>query len=68
MRYWLLVLRRKMGLTQHELAEKVGVSRQTISQIENGYGLRKNTAKRIAEVMSFDWTKFYEDEARTSNP
>lgn len=55
--------REEKGITQEELAIKVGVARQAISAIE--CGIAKPTvenAKKIAEVIGIDWTEFYETE------
>lgn len=54
--------REKKKLTQLQLAERVDVQRQTISNIE--CGLAKPTvenAKKIAKVLEFDWTEFFND-------
>lgn len=55
-------VRETAGMTQEALAEKVGVIRQTISNIECGIALPSvPTAKAIAEVLEFNWTEFFED-------
>lgn len=52
--------REEKKLTQNELAESVGVIRQTISNIECGINRPSpELAMRIAEVLEFDWTEFY---------
>lgn len=45
--------RKKLGLTQAELADKVGISRNSMSRIECGDGLNMTayTAVRIAKVL-----------------
>lgn len=54
--------REAAGVTQEQLAEKVGVVRQTISNIECGLALPSvPTAKAIAEVLEFSWFKFFDD-------
>lgn len=58
----LRITREQEGITQTELANKVGVTRQAISLFE----LKVNKpsvaiAKKIGEVLHFDWTQFYED-------
>ena len=55
--------RQKAGLTQEQLANKVFVIRQTISSIECGL-IRPSveTAKRIAGVLGFNWTLFFDEE------
>lgn len=48
------------GLSQQELADKVGVIRQTISHIETGR-MRPSvtTAQAIAEVLRLNWADFF---------
>lgn len=60
-RNWLIEYRQKKGLSQEKLAELVGITQQAYSQYENG-GRRPSveTAKKIAEILEFEWTKFYE--------
>ena len=56
--------REHAGLLQIDLAAKAGVSQGAISQYENGSNQPSvEVAKRIAEVLSFDWTLFFEDPA-----
>ncbi|SFU39326.1 helix-turn-helix transcriptional regulator [Alicyclobacillus macrosporangiidus] len=55
--------RRDMGLSQQEMADLVKISRSYYTNIE--LGTRRpgvETAKRIAGVLGFDWTRFYDDE------
>lgn len=56
-------LRESKGMTQEKLAKKVGVTRQYIGTLE-GQGATPSVevAKKIAKVLGFNWTKFYEDE------
>lgn len=56
-------IRRAKSMTQQSLANLVNVKRQTISAIENGAKPKVATAKKIAAVLDFEWTKFYEDQA-----
>lgn len=61
MRKWLIDIRGKR--TQTEIATLCGISQNFYSCIETGE--RKpsvEVAKKIASVLGFDWTKFYEDE------
>ena len=59
-------IREAAGMTQEQLAEKVGVIRQTISNIECGISFPSiPTAKAIAEVLEFDWKEFYEDKVES---
>jgi transcriptional regulator with XRE-family HTH domain len=63
MRNWLLELRKQRNLTQAEIAEQADIARTTYSMIETG---ERNTsvdnAKKIAHVLGFDWTIFFEDQ------
>jgi len=62
-------LREKKLLTQQQLAEMVGVDRTLISKIESGAAQPSvTTAKKIATVLGFDWTKFFEDEHAATKP
>ena len=58
--------RRGLGLTQAELAADVGVTRQTISQVESGdYNPTLQLCLRIARRLGTDLnTLFWEDEPR----
>ena len=65
MRQWLKELREQSGLSQCSVAEKSGISQNYYSAIETGERgkpLNVNVAKKIAEALHFDWTRFYEDE------
>ena len=53
--------REQKKITQQELANKVGVTRQMISAIEKGARPSVKTAQKIANALSFDWTRFYEE-------
>ena len=65
MRTWLKVRRVAWQLKSGDVAKAAGISQPVYSQIENG---KKNpsvaTAKRIASVLGFEWTKFFEDEGK----
>lgn len=53
--------RLKKGLTQQQLANKLGITRQTISHIECGRIKPSiDNAKAIANVLGFKWANFYE--------
>lgn len=55
-------IREAAGMTQEQLAGKVGVVRQTISNIECGLALPSvNTAQSIARVLEIDWFLFFDD-------
>jgi len=64
MRQWLKELRNKSNnLTQEQLAKAVGISRTMITEIENGNANPSvEVAKKIAAVLGFDWTWFFEDD------
>lgn len=52
-------------LTQKELATLCGVKRTTITEIENGNSRPSiDTAKAIAKVLGFNWTKFFDDKRK----
>lgn len=54
-------IRVKAGMTQEQLAEKCHVVRQTIGEIERGVNTPSiPTAKKIGEVLGFDWTEFFD--------
>ncbi len=52
--------RKEKGLTQQEMADEVGVSRQYYNDIENGKRQPSVTiAKKIGEVLEVEWTIFF---------
>ena len=52
--------REAAGMTQEALAEKVGVVRQTISNIECGLAFPSvPVAQAIAEILEFNWFEFF---------
>ena len=60
--------RKCIGMTQNEVAKAVGISRAFYTNIENGKKLYSvETAKKIAQVLNFDWTDFFEDEPSEQN-
>ena len=59
----LKVIRMEHGMSQVELAEKVGVNYRTISTYEIGTReLPVKIAKKIGEILEIDWWTLYEDE------
>ena len=61
-RTWLTQRRLEKGFTQIELAKKVGVSNQTISDIERGVrNPSPKLAMKISKVLGFDMSYFYKD-------
>lgn len=63
MRRWLKELRLNKGLTQLEVAKRSGIERSYYTMIETGNRTPSpQVSKRIALVVGFDWTIFFEDE------
>ena len=63
MRNWLRKIRKEQKLSQHEIADMVGISQTYYSAIEVGTrNVMVPTAKKIAAALGFDWQRFYEDE------
>lgn len=61
-RDWLINYRIKKGLSQSEVARQAGVTQQMYNFIENNKREPSvEVAKKIADVLNFSWTKFYED-------
>lgn len=48
------VRRRKLGLSQEELAQKIGVRQRTLSDIENARSARLDTLLRILAVLDLE--------------
>lgn len=68
MRTWLKNIREKAGLSSYKAAELAGISQSYYFSIESGSRgnpLNVDVAKKIAEALHFDWTRFYEDEDKT---
>jgi putative transcriptional regulator len=62
MRQWLIQMRVIKGLTQLQVAKLCGISRSYYSGIELGTrNAKPSTAKKIASVIGFDWTLFFEE-------
>lgn len=61
MREWLKDMRLNQHMTQAEVARQVNISQPSYWAIEQGKRNPSRTnAKKIAAVLGFDWTKFYE--------
>lgn len=59
---WLKEVRKGKEMTGAEVAEAVGVTQQFYSFIENGRRRPSvDVAKRIAAVLGFEWTRFFEE-------
>ena len=62
-RKWLHEARKNKNLTMAEVAAKSNISESYYSMIESGNrDVPVHTAKKIASVLGFNWTRFYEDE------
>lgn len=60
MNRWLLDYRNRHGkLTQEKVATLANVDRSYYTKIENGVIPSVKVAKRIAAVLGFDWTLFF---------
>ena len=65
MENWLMNKRVQAGLSQLQVAKSAKISQSYYSAIENGTRgkpLNVKVAKRIASVLCFDWTRFYDAE------
>lgn len=59
-REWLVDLRNEEGLTQAEMAKKIGISRPYYTQIETGVkSPTGQTALRIATILDIDMRNFF---------
>jgi len=64
MRDWLKDKRERKGLTQEQAAELCGISRSYYTHIENQVKTPTvKVAKKIADVLEFDWAHFFKDES-----
>jgi transcriptional regulator with XRE-family HTH domain len=66
-RAWLKELRKRSGMQLKQIASAAGISEVYYYYIESGERgsgdkLNVAVAKQIAEVLGFDWTRFYEEE------
>lgn len=60
---WLKAERSKKGITGETVAKQAGISQQFYSLLESGKRRPSvDVAKRIATVLGFEWTKFFEEE------
>lgn len=63
MRQWLREKRMSRNLTQEKVAKQAGISRTMVTEVENGNAAPSVTvAKKIAAVLGFDWTLFFDDD------
>ena len=64
MRQWLIEIRKSKKLSTYKFAEMCGISQSYYFAIEHGSRgrlLPVNLAKRIANALGFEWTRFYEN-------
>ncbi len=62
MRGWLKEYRLSKDLTQQDLADIVNIDVTSIGKYENGKRRPSyEVAKKIAEVLGFDWTEFFNE-------
>lgn len=67
MRQWLKALRIAAGYSTYKTAKLAGISQSYYASIEagiRGNPLNVDVAKKIAEALGFDWTRFYEDQQK----
>lgn len=57
---WLKEYRKKINKTQLQIANEVGITRQMIAALEKGAKPSVKTAKKIGQVMGFDWKLFFD--------
>lgn len=67
MRNWLKMRRIDLNKSQESVATMVGITQQHYSLIENGDRTPSvETAQSIANVLGFNWTRFFETEQEAS--
>lgn len=60
-REWLIDVRHEKGYSQKYIADKCNITSQMYSAIEIGKKRPSpELAKKIADVLNFSWTRFYE--------
>lgn len=61
-RQWLIDKRKALAYTQKAVAAQSGISQASLCDMEKGK-IRPSVevAKRIAAVLGFEWTKFFEE-------
>lgn len=63
MNIWLKEIREQKNLTMLQVSHGCKIAESYYCQIENGNrNPSVETAKKIADVLGFDWTRFYEDD------
>lgn len=67
-RDWLVDLRIAAGKSQNEVATSAEISQPAYSYIEAGTKTPTvGTAKKIAAVLGFEWTRFFEDQEKAED-
>ncbi len=62
MRTWLKNIREEKGYSQNQFSKLISVTYQYYNFIENGRRRPSiEVAKEIAEVLGFDWNRFFEE-------
>mgnify|MGYP000951926990 CR=1 FL=1 len=67
MRKWLNEIREEKGLSTYAVAKLAGISQSYYASIETGARgkpLSVTIAKKIAQALGFEWTRFYEDDQK----
>ena len=60
--YWLKKIREEKHMSQESIAVLIGIRQSGYSMIEIGNRRPSvGIAKKIAAVLEFDWTRFYEE-------
>lgn len=60
-------IRKEKGLTQADVAAETGMTQQMYCYVETGRRRPSvSAAKRIAAVLGFDWTEFYDDDGESA--
>ena len=63
MRTWLKDIREAQHMSQLEISERADITQPSYSNIESG---KRNpsveAAKKIASILGFPWTRFYEED------
>ena len=63
MNIWLKEIREQKNLTMLQVSHECKIAESYYCQIENrNRNPSVETAKKIADVLGFEWTRFYEDE------
>ena len=58
----------RAGRSQSKVAKEIGIAQSTYASIETGYRTPSvETAKKIADVLGFPWTRFFENVEETDN-